>query len=343
MGEIYILPMDLGAMAERHRLESGVPAIAAAVVRRDAIETAVSGVRRFGSDEAVADDDRFHIGSNAKAMTATTAALLVERGAMRWDSSAGEVLDVPEADPAATLERLLRHAAGIRGLEEDEDIEALALPAGDLTEDRLAASRILLAEAPRRETGDRRYSNGGYAIAGAMLERVAGRPFEDLVAAELFEPLRLDAGFGWPASGDNRQPWGHFDDDGSLRPHDPDDGYRLGAVLAPAGDVNASIRSYAEFVRLHLAGLQGEPSVLSAQSFAHLHAADDEGFALGWGVQEFEGAQSSVHSGSADTFYAVVVLQAERDLAVAVVANAAGERASRGVVELTRELVRSAR
>jgi CubicO group peptidase (beta-lactamase class C family) len=345
MGQVYILSMDLAALTHRHREESSVPALAAAVVRSGGIETAVAGLRRLGSEEPAEAGDRFHVGSNAKAMTATVAALLVERGAIGWDSPAGDVLGIPEADPHVTLERLLRHAAGIRPLEEDDEVDALALPAGAPAEERLAAVRILLAEPTRAldGAGDRRYSNGGYTIAGAMLEHAADRAFEELVTAELFQALGLDAGFGWPAAGGARQPWGHFDDDGGLRPHDPDDGYRLGAVLAPAGDVSASIASYGEFVRLHLRGLRGEAPLLSAESFARLHSADDEGFALGWGVQDFEGARSSVHSGSADTFYAVVVLQPDHDLAVAVLANAAGERAAGGVVALTHELVREAR
>ena len=135
------------------------------------------------------------------------------------------------------------------------------------------------------------------------------------------------------------QPWGHVDEDGVLRPHDPDGPYHLGAETAPAGDVNASIDSYARFVQMHLRGLQGAPALVSAETFRLLHTADD-GFAYGWGVQQFEGSTTSTHSGSADTFYAVVVLQYERDLAVATVANAAGERAERAVVELTRELVK---
>ena len=90
---------------------------------------------------------------------------------------------------------------------------------------------------------------------------------------------------------------------------------------------------------MHLRGLRGHASLVEAVTFRRLHTPDD-GFAYGWGVQEFEGATTSAHSGSADTFYAVVVLQAERDLAVAAIANAAGERAQRAVVELTRDLVR---
>src|SRR5947209_5537965 len=55
------------------------------------------------------------------------------------------------------------------------------------------------------------YSNEGYAIAGAMIERVTGRAWEDLMRERIFEPLGMkSAGFGTPASpGEVDQPWGH--------------------------------------------------------------------------------------------------------------------------------------
>jgi CubicO group peptidase (beta-lactamase class C family) len=251
------------------------------------------------------------------------------------------VLGIEQAHPDITLARLLTHAAGVGPLEEDEDIAALNLVPGAPVEERLAGARILLEDQPSFAPGtSHRYSNGGYMIAAAMLERVAGVPWETLMVTEIFEPLQLEAGFGWPAKGGAAEPWGHVEENGKLRPHDPDGPYQLGAVTAPAGNVNASMRSYAEWVQVHLRGLRGHSSLVTAPSFERLHTPD-EGFAFGWGVQQFEGATTSVHSGSADTFYAVVVLQAERDLAVAAITNAAGDRAQKAVVELTRELVQT--
>ena len=333
--------MRLAERVERRRKESGLPALAVAVIRGDGIETAVTGRRRLDADDPAQAGDRFHLGSNTKGMTATLAAILVERGLIAWDTPAREVLPVERAHPDITLAALLTHAAGVRPLEEDEEIAALALTPASPREERLQASRILLEDEPAFAPGTaHRYSNGGYAIAAAMLEGVAGDPWEALMAADIFEPLGMEAGLGWPARKGAPQPWGHLDENGELRPHDPDGPYQLGAAIAPAGDVNATIRSYAEFVQTHLRGLQGTPALVSAETFRHLHTPD-EGYAFGWGVQQFEDATASVHSGSADTFYAVVVLQAERDLAVATVANAAGERAARAVVELTRELVQA--
>ncbi len=318
-----------------------MPALAVAVIRSGGIETAVTGRRRLDADDPAEAGDRFHLGSNTKAMTATLAAIYVDRGLIAWDTTAREVLSVEQAHPNVTLAALLTHAAGVRPLEEDEEIAALALTPASPPEERLEVARILLEDEPAFTPGTaHRYSNGGYAIAAAMVERVAESSWEALMVTEIFEPLGMDAGLGWPGANGAPQPWGHLDEDGKLRPHDPDGPYRLGAETAPAGDVNASIRSYAEFVQMHLRGLQGTSALVSADTFTHLHTPD-AGYAFGWGVQQFEDATTSAHSGSADTFYAVVVLQADRDLAVATVTNAAGERAERAVVELTRELVRA--
>src|SRR3954454_10886807 len=63
-------------------------------------------------------EDRFHIGSDTKAMTALIAAMLVEAGKIRWTSTVGEVFPELAAtmDPAVkgvTLEQLLSHISGI--------------------------------------------------------------------------------------------------------------------------------------------------------------------------------------------------------------------------------------
>ena len=55
------------------------------------------------------------------------------------------------------------------------------------------------------------YSNQGYAIVGAMLEKITGQDYETLMTEKLFKPLHMDtAGFGPPGTTDKvDQPWGH--------------------------------------------------------------------------------------------------------------------------------------
>src|SRR5215216_3683305 len=119
--------MQLAERAAQHREEVGLPALAVAVIRGDGIDAAVVGRRRLDSDEPAQERDRFHLGSNTKAMTATLAAILVERGLIAWDTRPGEALSIDQAHPDVTLTTLLTHAAGVRPLEEDEELAALNL------------------------------------------------------------------------------------------------------------------------------------------------------------------------------------------------------------------------
>jgi CubicO group peptidase (beta-lactamase class C family) len=302
------------------RFVEGLPSIAAAVIRSDDIESSVAG--------AASLDDRFHIGSNTKAMTATLAAIAVERGLLDWTTGAAAALDV-DGSSEITLERLLAHAAGIRPLTDDDEFPGLP-PA------RAEVARLLVSEPPLFEPGtDNAYSNGGYTIVAAMLEEVTGTSWESLLQTWLAAPLSIELGVGWPV-----ELVGHYERDGALVPHDLADGYSVPAAIAPAGDVNTTIGAYGRFVQLHLRGLRGRPELISLEAFKRLHTPLGKSFALGWGVQPWEGSRTSVHAGSAGTFFALVAVQPERNLAVAILTNAGGKRAEAASIEAARELIR---
>ena len=149
------------------RFADGLPSMAAARIRSDEVDTAVVG--------AAAADDSFHLGSNTKAMTATLAAIAVERGLLDWTSAATAVLDV-EGSPGVTLERLLAHAAGVRPLSEDDEL-------AELPRERSEVARLLVSASLLFEPGtDNTYSNGGYTVAAAMLEEVTGATWRERVS-----------------------------------------------------------------------------------------------------------------------------------------------------------------
>ena len=73
--------------------EFKLPALVAAVAKDGEIVAAGAvGERAFGSGVDGTVEDRIHIGSDGKAMTATIAGMLVDSGDLRWDSTIGEVL-----------------------------------------------------------------------------------------------------------------------------------------------------------------------------------------------------------------------------------------------------------
>lgn len=120
---------DLDGLLKPVRDKYGLPALAAAVAKDGkVVALGAVGTRVLGMDLPVARDDRFHIGSDTKAMTATIAGKLIEEGKLDWNTTIGEVLGpvIPNLKPkfaAIPLEQLLSHTSGLPS--DDQEIADL--------------------------------------------------------------------------------------------------------------------------------------------------------------------------------------------------------------------------
>jgi CubicO group peptidase (beta-lactamase class C family) len=327
----------LAALLAPVRAEHGLPALGGAIVTAAGeLRVAAVGLRAGGTEVEVTPGDRFHLGSCTKSMTATLAAVLVERGELSWDTTVAEVFGQGEGSvevhpgwAAVTLEDLLAHRSGAR--RDPERVWREAPP----RELRAGIAATLLAAPPdtppHQETS---YSNAGYILAGALLERALDAGWEQLMQTELFEPLGMTtAGFGAPDRKDTRgaplEPRGHLDSGEAIR------GFDNPAYYGPAGTVHASLGDWCRYLLLHLRGARGEPTaLLSGESFERLHAVHGADYALGWGVttrgwagREGEGPVLS-HAGSNTRWFCVVWLAPERGFAAVAATNRAGDEAS---------------
>lgn len=330
----------------------GIPGMAAAIVTSDSIlGIAVDGLRKLGAFDSVRIDDKFHIGSNTKAMTGLVAGVLVERCLISWDT---RILDVfPEfagtsrdAYKEKTLMDLLSHRARIRPFTGGEEFAQLPEFEGSKIERRRAFAGWLLEQEPVEIDTVRGYvySNAGYGIAAAMLEKVSGKPWEQLMAHELFEPLGIDGKFGWPGYEDANQPWGHYFDTDSAHvcPHDPHDEYRIPDIASAAGDVSMSINDYAKFLQVNLLGLNGRDTVVTATTYQYLHPCTDSAmqYRAGWGLREHEGYKVCRHNGSAGTFYCTAVVFRDKDLALGIMMNGVTPEAEKAIEKLRTKILR---
>ena len=144
------------------RQDHHVPAIAGAIVTSRGIGNfGVVGVRKTGSQAAVTRDDKWHLGSDTKAMTATLVGSLVDRGLLRWDTTVADVFpDLASGfHPGAkeiTVRQLLSHHAGL-----PENLNWQAISAkGTIQEQRRLAVVQALSENPDCTPGSEfRYSN----------------------------------------------------------------------------------------------------------------------------------------------------------------------------------------
>ncbi len=125
----------------------------------------------------------FDIGSITKQFTAAAVLKLEEQGRLGVNDPIRRYLDgVPPDKAGITIHHLLTHSAGLRDAFGD-DYEVM-------TRDSLVA--LVLGSDLLWEPGLRyRYSNAGYSLLGAIVEKLSGRPYEVFLRDELFEPAGL--------------------------------------------------------------------------------------------------------------------------------------------------------
>ena len=338
---------------ENIRVKHNFPALAAAViVDGKIVVTNAVGFRKNGGTEKVTVDDKFHLGSVTKSMTATVAAMLVEQGKISWTTTIGEAFPELKSEIhrdylGVTLEQLLSHRSGAPGVAPGDLWRKAWAANGTAAEQRLAFIKGILARKPEAKPGTKFiYSNQGYTIAGVMLEKAAGKTWEDLLRSMLFEPLGMTtAGFGAPASVDKvDQPWGHKKKMLSGRePVPPGPGADNPLAISPAGAVHCSMGDLAKYAAFHMAGERGKSELLKAESFKKLHTAvaDNDDYALGWMVlkRAWANGRALMHNGSNTMFYVVVWMAPEKNCAVIVASNIGVDEAFEGCDEVAGKLI----
>ena len=136
------------------------------------------------SEEALGPDHLFDLGSVSKHVTSAAVLRLVDRGKLDLDESMEAIFrDVPESAHGVTVRHLLSHTAGLP--------KAVSLSDRAQADLEAAAEEILSARAPGPPGVSFAYSNAGYQLAAAVVEEIAGKPYESFVERELFRRARL--------------------------------------------------------------------------------------------------------------------------------------------------------
>ncbi|HBY63005.1 MAG TPA: hypothetical protein DEH78_24555 [Solibacterales bacterium] len=179
-------PAALEKAVRQEMTAENVPGAAVAVIQGErAIFAKVLGVASVETGETLGTGMLFRLGSTTKMFTAAALVSLAIEGKLSLDEPAGK--HIPELPPrlaALTAHQLLSNSAGLR----DEP----ALPGPD---DEAALGRSILAwsdgmffTAPGKVFS---YSNPGYWLAGYLAERVAGKPYAEVLRERIFEPVGM--------------------------------------------------------------------------------------------------------------------------------------------------------
>jgi len=308
-----------------------VPALAGLFINNTGIvEQGAVGKRVISEPEQVSLNDKWHLGSITKSFTATLTAKLIELGYLEWNTSVVEVFPNDLMHPyfkTVTIEMLLSHQAGIT-----QEITSSPnwisyfdnkLP---IIEQRQSLAFELLNMTPDNQENRFSYSNGGYVIAGAMLEKITGQSWESLLTDYILLPLDIhDAGFGAPTDGfDFSQPYGHLTSNNNVTPVSPDTKFSDNPLaMGPAGTLHMSLLSLAKYAVAHAQGEEGESNLLSAESFTKLHKKHNStDYAMGW----FVDGNTISHGGSNTMWYAKIGIDKGKQIAAIAFTNIGGDK-----------------
>jgi len=348
-------PESLDATLTPYLSTFNLPALAAAVVvKGEVVAVGAVGTRRAGQHVPVTTGDRFHIGSDTKAMTALLAGMAVEDRRLRWSSTVGEAF--PElADTinpklaAVTLKQLLSHTSGV-AVDSPEIVglyEQAGTQDGNLDEMRLWLIRQWCEKPLSSEPGTAfAYSNLNYIIAGAMIERAYRTTWEELITERIFTPMGLEsAGIGSQSSmGKVDAPLGHITIDGApkaILAGPMCDGL---AVVGPAGMAHMSIVDFARWAAWNAAEGARPPSLVKPETVRLLHApvvsppprpdaapgTPAKGdYALGWGRVTVDWAPAPLvhHAGSNSMNLAHIWVDPQNDVAIVLATNISNRKA----------------
>ncbi len=344
----------------------GLPALAASVVINGKIVSAgAAGTRRAGENIPVTINDRFHIGSATKAMTALLAGMLVEQGKLQWTSTVSEIFPelAEEMDSrlrTVTLQQLLSHTSGLPADNKDmlKALRESQAQEGNLDELRYWLVRTWSKHPLAADPGAQfTYANMGYVFAGAIIERRAGKTWDELITEKVFRPLKMQtAGLGHQSSlGKIDAPLGHLTVNGKTKgmlagpngdnPH----------IIGPAGIAHMSVLDFARWAGWNAGGGKRGPKLVNAETMKKLHTPvvsmpmkkdpapgtpRERRYALGWGEVQPEWAPSPflMHSGSNGMNLAKIWVDREGDLAMVLMTNIGGTKPDQALDMLASEL-----
>jgi CubicO group peptidase (beta-lactamase class C family) len=295
--------------------EGRTPSLVAAVVRDGRVvwhgsRTSMEG---HGPDENV----QYRIGSITKTFTAVLVLRLRDEGVLDLGDPLEKHLPGTGAGEA-TIAQLLAHTSGLAAESPGPWWERTP---GSL---RPELSDVLGEQPFRHPVGRRHhYSNPGYTLLGALVEKLRGAPWEDVLRREVLEPLGLSRTSGRPsaphAGGWAVHPWADV-----MLPEPAED---LGR-MAPAGQLWSTTGDLAKFAAFLM---YGDDRVLSAESVREMRrpaapaepadVADGSTYGLGLQIYHGGGRLLAGHSGSLPGFLANVTLSVDDDVAAVVLTN----------------------
>lgn len=266
----------------------------------------------------------FRPGSVSKLFTWTAVMQLVEQGKINLDADVNTYLDFkipPRGGKPVTMRNLMTHTAGF-----EEAIKHLIDT--KITDPSLGHAMKRWVPTQVFDPGTTpAYSNYGASLAGYIVERVSGEPFDAYVANHIFKPLDMTrSSFAVPLPKRIADTLSKGYED-ATKPAKPIENI----VMAPAGQLAATGDDMAHFMIAHLQnGAYGNARILKPETAHLMHdtptrlMAPLNGMELGFYEQNINGHRVIAHGGDTEWFHSDLMLFVDDNVGLFVSVNSAG-------------------
>lgn len=335
-----IRPDEIKSIVSEAREKYNLPSVAVVLLNsEEVIHYEIQGLRIANTDNAVSENDFYHIGSCSKSVLALIAGKLVEENKIDWGTRFFALFPELRTDSDIrfydiSLEDLLTCTAGIKSY-----TNMLKEPFPEIEEgkeEKYQFAKYLLNGEPASKYKNGRfkylYSNASYTLALLMLEKITGFTYEQLIDLYVVKEMGIETLIGFPNKHDKEQPWGHLFTGTKLEVFSPDHQYVLPSLIKPAGDLSMQPLGFAKYIQENLRGLLGNGNFVSKETYEKIHFGHKE-FSLGVGNGRFRGYKLSGIDGSAGTFFCRSLVLPDIDIALIIMTNAGSGKGQMKAVE----------
>lgn len=327
------LRAEIRGLAERTLKSGPVAGLSIGVARHGEVFLAQGfGLADLENETPATEHTVYRIGSMTKQFTAAAVMQLVEEGRLALDDPLTRLApDLAVADPKVTLRHLLNHTSGIPSYTGSPDFERVMRGVkgpGEVL--ALVKDRPLNFE-PGEEFS---YNNTGYFVAGEILARVEGRPYDQVIAKRIFAPLGMtESTYGWEQPIVKHRAQGYKLVGGKFVNDDPIDMLvpgGAGALASTVGDLLTWAKALQELAVVN------DASYAEMTTPTRLNDGTAVDYGLGLAVVDVDGHPTVGHGGDINGFNSFIEWYPEDELTVVVLANNQGDFAT----ELSHRIMR---
>jgi len=325
---------SLDSYVNRALTDWEIPGIAVCIIKNGKVVMMKGyGVKDYDTKEKVDENTLFMIGSNTKAFTATSLAMLDADKKLSLDDKVTKwipefKLDNTAAGEQAMIRDLLCHRIGFRTFQGDFTYWTSNLTRSEVIE----KMGHIKATYPFRTTWG--YTNAAFLTAGQIIPKATGMQWEDFIKSRIFDPLEMKSTLALSKDFPNAP--------NKCSAYTKSEGKLVKIPfcyidnLAPAGSIGSSVNDMSHWVMMLLAnGKYNGQQVVSAGAIAQTRTPQsflgnggtifNEGhfalYGLGWFLQEYCGRKIVSHTGGVNGFVTSVTLIPEEKLGILVFTN----------------------